>query len=392
MSERDRGERDIAVPPDLPPEGTPGDEPDGFRVPAREPSAESRAELERASGLTDHRIRSTRDDVLAALITDAARRHHGDRPRDADAFVGPGNIQGVGWGPGDGPDTVPGTEVLRVYVAEPQGAEPVREIVVDALGVRAAGDLPLQVVHSGVIRLQNLTHRQRKAAGGVSIGHETGPQGTLGFLARGRSGSETQNLYLVSANHVIAKKNAAAYGSCIVQPAPADGGRCPADRIALLDKILPLDLTFSSNNYADCARAWCYPDEVVQEQLQVHQVPGVGPQYYGIGHVGQWATPNMWVGKTGCFTQTTFGRVLETNWGGLVSDPYTLTTLPFDGQILIQNPGYAFSTGGDSGAVVWASDANVNPVGLVIGGAPGTGITVASHLLWILDYLDITVI
>ncbi len=393
MSEQGWGEHEFAVPPDLPPGGAPGDEPEGFSVPPREPSASSRAELERAGGLTDLRIRTARDDVLAALFADAERRLHKDRPRGADQFVGTGNIQGVGWGLSEPvTDTVPGTEVLRVYVAEPQGADAVREIVVDALGITAAGDLPLQVVHCGVIQLQNLTHRQRKAAGGLSLGHESGPQGTFGFLARGRSALDANKIFLVSANHVIAKKNTAAYGSCIVQPAPADGGRCPADRIALLDKVHPLDLTFTTNNYADCARAWCYPDQVVQEQLQVHQVPGVGPQYYGIGHVAQWATPNMWVGKTGCLTQTTYGRVLETYWGGLIHDPYSLSALPFDGQILIQNPAYTFSLWGDSGAVVWSYDADVNPVGMVIGGAPETGVSVASHLTWILDYLDINLI
>ncbi|MCX4966927.1 hypothetical protein OHA98_19245 [Streptomyces sp. NBC_00654] len=391
--QRGWGEKGFSTPPDTPPEGSTGEQPEGFMLPPREPSAESRAELERAAGLTDFRVGTAREEVEAALFADAANKVRDERPRPPDQFLGAGNVQGVGWGPaGPGSTALPGTEVLRVYVAEPQETSAVRDVLVDALGVRTAGDVPLEVVHSGLINLQNLTHRHRKAAGGLSVGHETGVQGTLGFLARGRSAPDANKLFLVSANHVIAKLNAAEYNSCIVQPAPADGGRCSTDRIALLDKVHPLDLTFLTTNYADCARAWCYPSEVVQEQLQVHQVPGTGPQYYGIGHVPQWATPNMWVGKTGCLTQTTYGRVLETNWGGLIGVPNSLTKIPFAGQISIMNPGYTFSLPGDSGAVAWSYDANANPVGLVIGGDPYTGVSVASHASWVLDYLDLVLV
>ncbi|MFF0086756.1 hypothetical protein ACFYR1_44835 [Streptomyces canus] len=381
------GERPFEVPPDLPPEGSPGQEPEGFRVAPYPPSEASSAAVERASGLSDFRIRSVRDEAVEALFAGARTRQLSGQSPPADHLVGVGNVQGLGWGLSEPEDeVVPGTEVLRVYVAEPVSADTARALVVDGLGVRAAADLPLHVVHSGIISMQNLTHRQRPAGGGVSISHHTGVQGTLGFFGRGRNPADAGKIFLVSNNHVIANVNSAAIGSCIVQPSAADGGRCPDDRIAILDKIYRLDPTFTVNNYADCARAWCYPDQVVQSQLQVHMVPGIGPQFYGIGSVAQAATMNMWVGKTGCITQTTYGKVEDTYWGGLING------LPFDGQIAIRNPGYTFSTHGDSGAVVWAYDSTVNPVGLLVGGHPLTQLSFASPISWVLDYLDLNLL
>ncbi|MFI1938323.1 hypothetical protein ACH44C_14230 [Streptomyces purpureus] len=397
MSEQSQGlgwgEGRFEVPPDLPLDGSPDQEPEDFRVPAYPPPEESRAALERASGLRDTRIRDAQEAVTAALFSDARTRYGTGAPRAADSLLGVGTIQGVGagrTGPGEG---APGAEVLSVCVAEPTPADRVRELVVDAFGVRAAADLPLRVVHSGLIRLQTHTHRQRPAPGGISVGHHTGVQGTLGFVAKGRATADANKVFLVSANHVIANKNTAAFGSCIVQPSPADGGRCPGDRVAILDRVLELDLTFTSPNYADCARAWCYPGEVVQSPSQVHIVPGFGPQLFVIGSTAQFPVVNTVVGKSGCITQMTYGRVDVPFWNGLVYDTTTSppTALPFNGQTLIVSPGYAFSWPGDSGAVVWNYDASVNPVGLLIGGSP-TGVSVSTPLPWVLDYLDVDLV
>ncbi|MFF3838214.1 hypothetical protein [Streptomyces sp. NPDC001930] len=387
------GEGRFEVPPDLPVDGSPDQEPEGFRVPPYPPPEESRAALERASGLRDTRIRDAQEAVTAALFTDARTRYGSGAPRAAETLQGVGAIQGVGAGmsvPGEG---TPGTEVLSVCVAEPTPTDQVRELVVDAFGVRAAGDLPLRVVHSGLIRLQTHTHRQRRAPGGISVGHHTGVQGTLGFVAKGRAAADANKFFLVSANHVIANKNAAAFGSCIVQPSPADGGRCPTDRVAVLDRVLELDLSFATPNWADCARAWCYPDEVVQSPSQVHIVPGFGPQLFGIGSTAQFPVVNTVVGKSGCITQMTYGRVDVPFWNGLVYDTSTSppTALPFNGQTLIVSSGYAFSWPGDSGAVVWNYDAAVNPIGLLIAGSP-TGVSVSTPLPWVLDYLDVNLV
>jgi hypothetical protein len=49
-------------------------------------------------------------------------------------------------------------------------------------------------------------------------------------------------------------------------------------------------------------------------------------------------------------------------------------------------------TNGDSGAVVWAYDSTVNPVGLLVGGHPLTQISFATPISWVLDYLDLNLL
>ena len=89
----------------------------------------------------------------------------------AESFAGPANIQGVGISVGDeisslAAGAAPGESTLTVYVAEPTSINEVRSVLVDALGVTAAGDnVPIQVVVSGVIEAYRHDFRERPPPG-----------------------------------------------------------------------------------------------------------------------------------------------------------------------------------------------------------------------------------
>ena len=73
--------------------------------------------------------------------------------------------------------------------------------------------------------------------GGVSLGHYKITAGTLGALVTDRLTGER---LILSNNHVLANVNDASAGDPVLQPAPRDGGRNPADVVAHLERFIPL--------------------------------------------------------------------------------------------------------------------------------------------------------
>jgi hypothetical protein len=294
-----------------------------------------------------------------------------------------GNIQGVGIGlgrPGD-PQATPGTPTLDVYVAEDTGPEQVRSAVVDAMGVQAAGDHPMSIRRSGFLDAQAHRFRIRPAPGGISIGHPKVTAGTLGCLAVGRSSPRNSRLLVLSNNHVVANSNNAVYGDCIAQPGYYDGGQCPADQIAILERFVPI--TFGGvTNHVDCATGWCWPDRVRRELVQLS---GGVPQYFRISNQPRSPQLGWSVGKSGRTTQLTQGRIVTLNWSGWIN--YSGGSAWFAGQFVVQGINGDFSAGGDSGSAVWTWDAAKYPVGLLFAG--GGGYTICNPMPLVLSALDI---
>lgn len=75
---------------------------------------------------------------------------------------------------------------------------------------------------------------------GVSIGHYKVTAGTLGTVVKDRA---TQELFLLSNNHVFANCNDAVLTDPILQPAAMDGGQNPADVVARLERYVKLLFT-----------------------------------------------------------------------------------------------------------------------------------------------------
>ena len=230
-----------------------------------------------------------------------------------------------------------------------------RSVVVESLGIQAAGDVPLTVHESGIIDAQPHRFRIRPAPGGVSVAHFKVTAGTIGCLAVGRSAPRNSRLMILSNNHVLANENTAVFGDCICQPGPYDGGRCPADQIAILERFVPIRFGGPAN-YVDCADGWCWPDRVRRELVYLS---GGAVRFFRISNRPLYPQLGWNVGKTGRTTQLTVGRIVALNWSGWVG--YGSGRAWFVGQFVVQGHSGNFSLPGDSGSSVWTWDANRYP-------------------------------
>jgi|CXWL01.1.fsa_nt_gi hypothetical protein len=279
----------------------------------------------------------------------------------------------------------PGAPVLNVYVSEPMNMDEVKELLVDDYGAHVVSDdaQKVNVIVSGVIDAQAHRHRQRPAPCGISSGHFRITAGTLGALARGRSGVRVNRLLALSNNHVFANSNIASIGDNILQPGPADGGVNPADRIALLERWVPINFSATGVNYVDAATGWCWPDRVRRDFIYRS---GASWAYFRVGSIPVAPVLGMIVGKSGRTTQLRTGRIIDTSasirvnyGGGRIAN--------FRDQIAIRGLNGDFSAGGDSGSLIWTWDARRAPVGLLYAG--GGGVTFGNKIGRVLSALDI---
>ncbi len=313
-----------------------------------------------------------------------------------DAHQGTGNIVGVGVGTsllpavGAGGEVLssgePGKQALNLYVVERTSVDEIKSAVVDSMGVSAASsdDVAVNVIVTGIIDAQPHRFRIRPAPGGVSVGHFRITAGTIGCLCVGRTAPRNSRLMILSNNHVLANTNAGAFGDCIAQPGPIDGGRCPADQIAILERFVPINFAAGAVNFVDCATGWCWPDRVRREL--VYLAGGV-PHFFRIGSAPIAPIINCPVGKSGRTTQLTRGTIIDVsaslnvNYGGG-------RVAFFRDQISIRGAGGSlFSAGGDSGSSIWVWDNNRRPVGLLFAG--GGGITFANKMTRVVAALDV---
>ncbi|MDC6169364.1 hypothetical protein [Paucibacter sp. XJ19-41] len=298
------------------------------------------------------------------------------------------NIVGVGIGLGSGESGgIPGEPVLEVYTIEKQSPADMQAKLASAVGVSAlaSSDFPIHMVQTGIVDAFQHRMRLRPAPGGISVGHVRITAGTLGCLSRGRSAPRNSRLMVLSNNHVLANSNVASLGDPILQAGPADGGRMPADQIAVLERFVPINFA-GGNNLVDCATGWAWPDRVRPELMYIS---GGVIRYFRVGGVPVAAVPGLNVGKTGRTTQLTSGRVtaigvtVNVNYGGG-------RVARFVNQMAVRAGAGDFSQGGDSGSLIWTWDSRRAPVGLLFAGGGGT--TFANRIGDVLNALDINLV
>ena len=194
----------------------------------------------------------------------------------------------------------------------------------------------------------------RPAPLGASIGHPTITAGTLG--ARVVDIDNTNNVYILSNNHVLAASNNAVLEDDIVQPGTYDGGSLPGDDIANLSAFIPIKFD-GTCNYVDAALAKADdPNFVGRSTIIENWIPQT--QTLAV-------SPSMRVKKCGRTTGCTKGKVYAINV--TVNVQYSVGAIAtFCNQIVI-TPG-SFSDGGDSGSLVVAEE-NLKPVGLLYAGS-----------------------
>ena len=323
----------------------------------------------------------------------SSRASGGARALSIDSLAGHGNIQGVAIGGGDEISALaagtPGDSTLTLYVAEPASTDEMRSVLVESLGVKAAGDIPLKVNVTGVIRAFPHTFKERPSLCGTSVAHQKVTAGTQGCLCFGRQDPRKNRVMILSNNHVLANSNDAKAGDCVCQPGPADGGSCPGDKVAVLERFVPLD--FSGPNVVDCATAWAWPDRVRVEQVYLS---GGKPTFFRTGRTPVEPKVGMAVGKSGRTTQLTKGRI--DGLGGSITVSYgTAGVAHFRDAIVIKSAAGKgpFGQPGDSGSLIWQWESGVAPVGLLFAGGsnPATGeqFTMANPIDSVMSALDI---
>jgi hypothetical protein len=358
-----------------------GLEPQGFEPPKDEDEEAPIEEKERFVEVDERlvQIKGEIENQLQGLAFEGAMAE--------DAFEGTSNIQGVGLGTGeDDPGTglEPGATCLNVYVAESVSVDEVKSVIVDSMGLSAASsdDVPVNVIVSGLIEAQPHTFRIRPAPGGVSVGHYRITAGTLGCLSRGRRAPRNSRLLMLSNNHVLANSNRARFGDSILQPGRADGGHNPRDRVAILERYVPIRFG-AGVNYVDCATAWCWPRLVRKELVYLSKGRR---RLFRISSRIQSCRRGLYVGKSGRTTQLTAGRITDCTFSGWVGYGGAGRAF-FRDQMVIRGVRGDFSRPGDSGSVIWTWDSRRNPVGLLFAG--GGGLTIANKMWRVLSALDI---
>lgn len=259
------------------------------------------------------------------------------------------------------PETVPVNEVLARVAEEAHEEIDVREVG-PVVPQQAPGELQ---------------QRRRPLVPGCSVAHTDVTAGTLGGFVTVRGEPR-----LLSNNHVLANSDQGAVGDTVLQPGPADGGRDPGDRVATL--AAKVDLVTGRPNLVDAAAARIAADV----QFDATAYPGGK-----LGAPVSEAPAEDTVEKIGRTTGHTTGTITAFEVDGLRIS-YPEGQMVFDDQIEISGQAGSFSSGGDSGSVIWTRGER-RPVGLLFagsdrGGPDGTGLTYGNLLSTALDELGAT--
>lgn len=333
------------------------------------------------AGVSDDLL-ALRDAVEATLL-----RASGEFETLSDAPSTEG-VVGVGIGLPDPDDAGygaggPGEPVLTLFTESLLPQEVLFSQLAQLAGTRALSSLAVQQVPVGAVDAYSHRARHRPAPGGVSVGHVNVTAGTLGSRAVGLTAPWTNRHLILSNNHVLANSNAGRVNDSIIQPGAADGGRHPADQIAVLARWVPINFG-GAPNLVDCAFGWAWHERIRGEQ---YYLSGGRPAYYRTGTAPLAASLGMLVGKSGRTTGLTQGRVTQIGVSVNVNFGGGRVAL-FRNQIAIRsvnaNP---FSAGGDSGSLIWHWASGVRPVGLLFAGGGGT--TFANPIAAVLAALNI---
>ena len=207
--------------------------------------------------------------------------------------------------------------------------------------------------------------RRRPLVAGISTAHHEVTAGTLSCFCRSRRpGDPSDQVYVLSNNHVFADVNRGQPGDALYQPGPVDGGAA-ADRIADLRRFVPIKLGGAEANRVDGAIG-----ALVRGVEFENAVCTIGATARATR-----AREGDRVRKHGRTTGLTEGVVTDESYDARVgmdhANPGVFAL--FENQMRIQraSDSPAFGLGGDSGSLVVAKEGGA-AVGLYFAG-PGDG-------------------
>ncbi|CAN5776622.1 hypothetical protein BH18ACI5_BH18ACI5_06750 [soil metagenome] len=261
-----------------------------------------------------------------------------DRLQTRARLMRPSHVHAIGVGGKNGTDE----PAVVVYVT--------RKLPIDAVEqselVPASIDgIPTDVVESSMARLAACTDTRRGVhrplIGGVSIGRENGPSGTLAAFARSTKPSDPKDaLFLLSNSHVLSPGGGALGSVRVVQPATNDGAGAVVATLARATR-----LTASRPITADAAIA------------RLHDPSSVRNDVCTLGPVNGVAAPRrqLLVEKHGRSSGHTSGRIKTIGLAAEVRD-HADRTLQFVDVFRVEAPAGqepAVATLGDSGSLVF---------------------------------------
>ncbi|PWB72547.1 hypothetical protein C3F09_06495 [candidate division GN15 bacterium] len=248
----------------------------------------------------------------------------------------------VGTGTGLGPD---GNPVIKVFV---NGTTNGVAKIADKLE-----GIPVEVEETGPVTALSLTARYRPVPIGVSVGNNLEcAAGTIGCVIY-----KSNQKYILSNNHVLARENKAAIGEDIVQPGRYDtkcADNLATDKVADLSDFEPIKFD-GTNNYIDAAIALYSTTDVTCATLAgFYGYPGttiVNPAV------------SLAIKKVGRTTELTTGTISSINV--TVNVGYSTGTAKFVGCFMTTKK---FTKAGDSGSLVVTNSTANSPVGLLFAG------------------------
>lgn len=262
--------------------------------------------------------------------------------------------------------------------------------------VKAVGDI---MIH------KSRTSRWRPAQPGVSIGHLYITAGTFGAVVRDAT---TNKRLILSNNHVLANSNDARKGDSVLQPGPADGGYAPQDRIADLERYIPIHFEGGGDDDTICsiAKGAAGVANLISKILgsksrlmpiRIEQAPNevdaavakpisesvIKDEILDIGLVSGVREPelDLKVKKSGRTTSVTEGKITTLSATVKVGYGGGKEAL-FENQFLTNK----MSSPGDSGSLLLEAETN-RAVGLLYAGSEE--ITVYSPIMRVMELLDI---
>ena len=265
-----------------------------------------------------------------------------------------------------------------------------KSALVAEISAQAKGEVDVRYV--GKIRARRSGHpwyrsKQRPLLLGTSVGFVGADDyvmaGTLGcFVRKGNSNA----LYILSNNHVLADENRYKKGGAILQPGELDGGTRRSSWVAKLSDYVALD--GKGTNYVDCAIAKLRPGI----QADTATLKGIGT-LTGLRSHNLDAKDH--VHKVGRTTGVRHGRVTAVELDD-VSIEYDMGDVSFDDQIEIEGAGdRSFDESGDSGSLIVDDDGKAAALlfaGGDHGGRNGQGVTYANPIRAVLSALKIKIV
>jgi len=264
------------------------------------------------------------------------------------------NLLGVGVSKNE-----PGADTLNVLVRKEIGKEVVYSYL-DRFGMQ---NFPVEITVAGSTRAA--------AQGGQSVGHYTGPTGTISCAVQNENGER----FLLGSSHVMAASNRGKIGvDPIWHPGPRDGGTA-SHRIGILSDFTKIAFGCQIANRFDAAL--CRPDTLA------HATPG-------LLHLGEVASataafPQTKVRKVGRESGLTAGHIIITNLTTIIRYPNGLDAL-FDGMFAAVGDKGDFAKTGDSGALI--VDEKNRAIGLLVG-VSDNGLSFGTELGPTLDHLGV---